>query len=335
MQDKIIKIQSIDFQWPMEDPYLFCAHHRDIYPAGNDQQGIDKSVSNRPLGSDFTLKDGYRMYHGQIVPGFPAHPHRGFETVTIALEGLIDHFDSLGAHGRYGNGDVQWLTTGKGCQHAEMFPLIYTDRDNVGELFQVWLNLPSKDKFADPSYKMLWSEDIPVIQEDDGKTQIKIIAGNYKGTQALAPNPASWASDPVNHVGIFLVKLEPGAAVSFPAVSATLNRNLYYYQGTGQLDMEGTAIQPKSRVKLDGNQSITITNGSHPAWFIILEGEPIQEPVAQYGPFVMNTHEEIQAAFNDYRRTEFGGWPWDRSDPVHERDAGRLARYVDGTEERR
>ena len=108
----VLKVQPIGFQWPMENPFIFCAHHQDEYPQGNKSLGPSVSLSGRSLGSDFSGKDGFSMYHGEEVPGFPVHPHRGFETVTIVLEGFVDHFDSKGATGRYGQGDVQWLTTG-------------------------------------------------------------------------------------------------------------------------------------------------------------------------------------------------------------------------------
>ena len=107
------------------------------------------------------------MYHGEVVPGFPQHPHRGFETVTFVRRGQIDHSDSLGATARFGRGDVQWLTAGKGIVHAEMFPLIDEDGPNPLELFQIWLNLPAVDKMADPYFTMLWHGDIPVIEHKD------------------------------------------------------------------------------------------------------------------------------------------------------------------------
>ena len=120
----ISNIQPLGFNWPTIDPFLFCVHHLDNYPAGNDQLGPAASLAGRNLGQDFTTKDGWRMYHGEIIPGFPAHPHRGFETVTVVLNGFVDHSDSHGAAGRYGNGDVQWMTAGAGLQHSEMFPLL-------------------------------------------------------------------------------------------------------------------------------------------------------------------------------------------------------------------
>jgi quercetin 2,3-dioxygenase len=337
-KSKILKIQNIGFQWEMENPFLFCAHHNDAFPKGNADQGVSVSLGGRNIGSDFSGKDGFSMYHGENVPGFPAHPHRGFETVTIVLKGLIDHFDSKGSSGRYGNGDVQWLTTGSGCQHAEMFPLINQESDNPSELFQIWLNLPSKSKFTEPAYKMLWSEDIPVIQvpgPDNSKTTVSIISGSLNGTRSLDPCPDSWAADRNNNVGIFLLKMEPGASITLPAVTETLIRNLYFYEGDGEIYIDGESVGSSKRVKLPGNEEIIITNGNKISYLLVLEGEPINEPVAQYGPFVMNTEAEIRDAFSDYRKTQFGGWPWNSFDPVNERTAGRFARHADGTLERR
>jgi len=336
--ETIQKIQKIGFQWEMENPFLFCAHHQDAYPKGNEDQGIDRDqLQGRNIGSDFVIKDGYRMYHGQEVPGFPVHPHRGFETVTVVTEGFVDHFDSLGSKGRYGQGDVQWLTTGKGCQHAEMFPLIDGEKANPLELFQIWLNLPAKNKFADPAYKMFWSEDIPVAREvsKDGKTTtVTVIAGSFQDKKAIPPAPDSWAADPANQVGIFLIQMDANAVLSIPAVSAASNRNLYYYSGQS-IRIDGKEIAGSSRIKLAADQAITVVNGDSESFLLLLEAEPINEPVAQYGPFVMNTQEEIQKAFSDYRSTQFGGWPWDQEIPVNDRKTGRFARYTDGTEELR
>ena len=119
-----IKIKPLGFPWETTNPFLFCAYHADAYPKGNGEMGPNESLAGRNIGQDFTIKDGWRMYHGEKVPGFPSHPHRGFETITVVEKGLVDHADSLGASGRYGNGDVQWMTAGKGLQHSEMFPLL-------------------------------------------------------------------------------------------------------------------------------------------------------------------------------------------------------------------
>lgn len=334
MSKSILLKQKIGFQWPMDNPFIFCAHHHDQYPVGNQQQGPAVPLLRRDLGSDFSNKDGFSMYHGEVVPGFPAHPHRGFETVTIVLEGFVDHFDSKGAKGRYGNGDIQWLTTGKGCQHAEMFPLVNQDKPNPLELFQIWLNLPAKDKFVEPEYKMLWSENVPIVKHiDDNEklSEIRIIAGNFDNIKAVRPNTESWAYNPNKHVNIYLVKMEPGAKLIFPKGTTTMNRNLYYYQGEDSIMIDGDSVNEKHRIKLVSHQDIIIDNGSKESRFLFLEAEPINEPVFQYGPFVMSIKEEILKAYQDYQETQFGGWPWDRYDPVNKIDDQRFAQYMDGS----
>src|SRR5262245_5063278 len=167
MPDPVLDSRPLGFPWETADPFLFCVHHDDAYPRGNERMGPDASLAGRNLGMDFEGKDGWRMYHGEVVPGFPGHPHRGFETVTIVRKGYIDHSDSLGATARFGNGDVQWLTAGRGIVHAEMFPLVDREKPNPVELFQIWLNLPAEDKFADPHFSMLWAHEIPSISFTD------------------------------------------------------------------------------------------------------------------------------------------------------------------------
>lgn len=334
MSKKIKLIEKIGFQWGMDSPFLACMHHHDQFPAGNEVQGPAVSLAGRRMGNDFSGKDGFSMYHGEKVPGFPVHPHRGFETVTVVLEGIVDHFDSKGAEGRYGNGDVQWLTTGSGCQHVEMFPLVHQDKENPLELFQIWLNLPAKSKFTDPDYKMLWAEEIPVIKNtnEKGKTAtIRLIAGKYEDKKSLEPTKDSWAAKEENHVGIQLVELEPEAEFYIQAGSKTLNRNLYFYQGSSSITIDGKTIDPSSRIRLSGEEEITVVNGDQTSYVLLLEGEPILEPVAQYGPFVMNSEQEIREAYEDYQNTRFGGWPWNDDEPVHERETGRFARYPDGS----
>src|ERR1700733_10825870 len=137
-------VKPLSFPWVTSDPFLFCVYHQDSFPAGNDKLGAAVSLTIRKIGHYFEGKDGCRMYHGQTIPGFPQHPNRGFETVTIMRQGYIDHSDSLGATARFGPGDVQWLTAGKGIVHSEMFPLLDSKGPNPLELFQIWLNLPAE-----------------------------------------------------------------------------------------------------------------------------------------------------------------------------------------------
>lgn len=336
MYNKLISnIKPLGFTWETNDPFLFCVHHKDDYPKGNDQLGPAASLEGRNPGQDFTKKDGWRMYHGETVPGFPAHPHRGFETVTIVLNGFVDHSDSHGASGRYGNGDVQWMTAGAGLQHSEMFPLLKNDKPNPLELFQIWLNLPQKKKFSKPHYKMLWAEDIPIYMEKDknGKsTKVTVIAGEIEGITAPPPAPDSWAADPENEAGIWLIHIEAGGTWKIPTASLEVNRSLYFYRGS-EINVAGIDIKTYNSIELLADQSMVIENGNEDAYLLLLQGRPINEPVAQHGPFVMNSYAEIQQAFSDYRKNQFGGWPWERRDNVHLREKGRFARYSDGREE--
>ena len=335
MSHRILRIQKIDFHWEMENPFLFCAHHKDQYPKGNVKQEPTISLSGRQLGEDFAIVDGFRMYHGTTIPGFPMHPHRGFETVTIVKKGFVDHFDSFGAYGRYGAGDVQWLTTGAGCQHAEMFPLVSMTEENPLEIFQVWLNLPAKSKMVPPDYKMLWAEDIPEITvgKVGSHSKLRIIAGDWNGARALNPNPNSYAADPKHRVNIIMIEMEPFAEVILPAVSKTYIRNLYFYEGNGNITIANEQIPSSMRVKLDGDSQVEIRNGYEISCLLLLEGEPINEPVVSHGPFVMNTEKEIASAFSEYYHTGFGGWPWQRPDPVNPRESGRFAKYATGHSE--
>ncbi|HPI37780.1 MAG TPA: pirin family protein [Ignavibacteriaceae bacterium] len=336
MYNKIIaNIKPLGFTWETKDPFLFCVHHLDNYPEGNEELGPNASLAGRNLGQDFTTKDGWRMYHGETIPGFPAHPHRGFETVTVVLKGYVDHSDSHGCAGRYGNGDVQWMTAGSGLQHSEMFPLLNKNDKNPLELFQIWINLPRPKKFADPHFAMLWKEEIPVYKEKDktGKEiEVTVIAGKVGGVSAPKPAPDSWASDPKREVGIWLIKMEAGAVWKIPSASLEVNRSLYFYRGTG-VSIAGMNIEPYHSVELLADQEIIIENENEDAYFLLLQGIPINEPVVQHGPFVMNDITEIQQAFADYRRTQFGGWPWKRYDNVHPPEIGRFAKYSDDEEE--
>ncbi len=332
---KIQQIKPLGFQWETQDPFLFCVHHEDKYPKGNRQMGPDISLSGRYLGQDFIVKDGFRMYHGTEVPGFPGHPHRGFETITVVREGLVDHADSTGACGRYGNGDVQWMTAGNGVQHSEMFPCLNTNNDNPLELFQIWLNLPAKSKMVEPCFKMLWSEQVPkksFADQDGNQTHIEILVGSFQELVAASAPPDSWASTDTNMVAIWNIQMDEHAHFVLPAAGQGINRTLYYYTGNG-LQIEGQIIPNYHAVIVDASQDLVLQNTEEIAKILVLQGKPINEPVVQHGPFVMNSKEDIYQAFTDYQRTQFGGWPWPKQDLVHARELGRFAKYADGSEE--
>lgn len=334
--NNILDIRPLGFPWETQDPFLFCAYHRDEYPAGNEAMGVDfENLKGRSIGQDFTIKDGWRMYHGSSMPGFPYHPHRGFETITINKEGVVDHSDSLGAAGRFMAGDVQWMTAGKGIQHSEMFPLIHSDKPNPLEIFQVWLNLPRASKMVDPHFKMLWNEDIPTIahKDDDGHlTTIDLIAGEIDSTKAPRPTPDSWAQRDENAVGVFTVKMEGHAKWTFRGTHAEANRSFFFYKGDS-IKVDGKKIPVEHRISLRADADILLENGTEDSYLLILEGRPINEPVVKHGPFVMNTDEEIRETMKEYSRTQFGGWPWEEREMAHPQNRGRFALHSDGKEE--
>lgn len=333
MSNKAIHaIKSLGFPWETMNPFLFCVHHLDQYPEGNKNMGPEASLAGRNIGNDFTIKDGWRMYHGDTIPGFPMHPHRGFETVTVVLQGMVDHSDSHGAAGRYGNGDVQWMTAGKGLQHAEMFPLIHEKNNNPLELFQIWLNLPAGKKFVEPHFKMLWAEAIPVFKSKDKDTEVTVVAGKIDDVKAPLPAPDSWAADPGNEVAIWRIRMAAGAQWNIPPASPGINRSLFFFKGTSLSINEQEFVGHKA-FELVPDADVSLTNGVQESHLLLLQGKPIQDPVVQYGPFVMNSQVEIQQTMTDFQRTRFGGWPWPRPDQVHGRDKGRFAVYSDGQEE--
>ena len=337
MTSPVLQTVPLGMRWPTIDPFLFCVHHDDAYPAGNPQLGPEASLAGRDLGMDFAAVDGWNMYHGLVVPGFPAHPHRGFETVTYVRRGLIDHSDSLGATARFGRGDVQWLTAGGGIVHCEMFPLVDRTGPNPLELFQIWLNLPGEDKLADPYFTMLWGEDIPTIVavDDEGRsTEITVIAGPLAAAVPLAPPPSSWAARREADVAIWHLRFEPGATWELPPAAPGTARVLYVFEGSG-LSIADEAVGASTAAVVDASAPVEVRAGAEDqVEVLVLQGRPIGEPVAQQGPFVMNTEAELRQAFNDYRRTGFGGWPWPADDPHHGPDADRFARHADGREER-
>jgi redox-sensitive bicupin YhaK (pirin superfamily) len=336
-RDAVLGVAPLQTPWQTEDPFLFCMHHLDRYPAGNRAMGPPRAaLAGHRMGRDFEGVDGWRMYHGRQVPGFPRHPHRGFETVTIVRRGLLDHSDSLGATARFGGGDVQWLTAGSGIQHAEMFPLLRTDGPNDLELFQIWLNLPAARKMVDPHFSMLWQPTIPTLEVEDeaGRVaRVTVVAGRLGEAVAANAPPASYASEAGSDVQMWTIRLAPHAHFTLPAASRGSRRNLYFFDGAG-LRVGGRPIPERHVVSLAAESDVDLTAGSGPVEMVLLGGRPIGEPIARRGPFVMSSEQEIRQAYADYQRTQFGGWPWPSPEPVHERPEGRFALRPDGGLER-
>ena len=307
-----------------------------MYPVGN---AHNMNAPRKGNGADFDWGRPYRMYHGDEIPGFPQHPHRGFETLTLVQEGTCDHTDSLGQAGRYGGdghaGDLQWMTAGAGCVHGENFPLRHSDKPNTLRLFQIWLNLPAKAKFAQPTYRMSWAEEMRFVAGEGG-AECEVAAGSLNGVSpSTPPPPDSWAADPNNDVGVFYITVPPGGSFTLPPAvhGGAINRTAYMCEGPQDgktVTVDGTPI-PRGRAEmtLDARLPCTFSSsapaGSEVAHFLILQGRPLDEPVVQRGPFVMNTAAEIQEANADYRRTQFGGWPWQEDAVVFPRDQDRFA----------
>jgi quercetin 2,3-dioxygenase len=322
--------------WITFDPFLFCVHHRDDYPSGNAALGPDAVLEGRTIGEDFANKDGWNMYHGDVVPGFPRHPHRGFETVTVTRRGFVDHSDSLGATARYGQGDVQWMTAGSGIEHAEMFPLLDERAKNPAELFQIWLNLPARSKFARPYFSMFWKSQVPrlTFADERGRAAIvTLVAGSFGDARPPAPPPDSWAANPEASVAIWSLELQPGARFELPRTAPGIDRTLYVFEGAGVRVGEAD-VQPVTAVRLRHDLAIALEGGPAPSEILLLQGRPIGEPVVKYGPFVMNRRSEIEQAIRDFRSARFGAWPWQGNAPVHARDSGRFAIHADGRKER-
>ena len=337
MSNPILQVRPLGSRWQTTDPFLFCVHHTDRFPQGNDQLGPAASLAGRAIGADFEGKDGWRMYHGDVVPGFPQHPHRGFETVTIVRTGYIDHSDSLGATARFGMGDVQWLTAGAGVVHSEMFPLLDPKGPNKLELFQLWLNLPAKSKMVPAYFTMFWNDQIPrrfYADANGRKVEVTVIAGAFSDVEPLPPPPHSWGADPDSDLAIWSIAMEEGATWAVPPAAGTDTvRTLHQFAGKG-LTVAGQDIPGPAAVQVRADESITVEASRGPIEILLLQGRPIGEPVAQYGPFVMNTRAELEQAFADYRRTQFGGWPFPSNAPVHPREQGRFAKHADGRVER-
>jgi redox-sensitive bicupin YhaK (pirin superfamily) len=301
LSSAILRREESSFPLRTLDPFLFCVFHLDMYPSG------DPAHMRAPIrgdGADFTLTKSkpFRMYHGEGVPGFPVHPHRGFETLTVTLQGLVDHADSIGASGRYGEGDLQWMNAGRGVQHQEMFPLVKVKAPNTLKLYQLWLNLPARSKMSQPEYKMQWAENVRSVAGEGGAKALCYV-GRLGEAVGAEPPPQSWAADASHHVGVFILCLPPGGGFTLPPEpGAGVQRMAYVTMGS----VEGVESD-KTTLTLDPTKAHPFTNtGAEYAEVLVLQGVPIGEPVAQQGPFVMNTRAELAKAYSDFRETGFG-----------------------------
>eukprot|EP00897_Mesotaenium_endlicherianum_P009242 jgi/Mesen1/8346/ME000463S07802 len=245
---------------------------------------------------------GPTEYQPGSAKGAPDHPHRGFETVTYIIEGSHEHKDSSGARGKLGTGDVQWMTAGSGVVHSEMPSREIQEKGGRVHGFQIWVNLPRKDKMIAPRYQDVPSGSIPIATSEDGKVWVKVVAGEAMGRTAVIETHT-----PI----VFLhIKLQPGG--EFEQVLPSAYHGLaYVFGGRGVVGAKKTPIKKHQVASLSPNgDSVYFGNPADsadgPMDVLLLGGQPIREPVARYGPFVMNTVEELQQAFSDFRSGKMG-----------------------------
>ena len=245
-----------------------------------------------PLFDPFLLLDNFASCNpSDYEAGFPWHPHRGIETVTYMLEGQVEHGDSLGNVGRIDSGDVQWMSSGSGILHQEM----PKRKEGMFQGFQLWVNLPAKLKMSDPSYLGLTAKDIPVVQQDGGT--VKVVAGRFQNVEG----PVRGLNVDPTYLDVALL---PGERFRLP-VKKGYTAFAYTVDGATKFPGKEGSLAPKRAVLLDDGDLVEAEAGPEGGRFLLVSGRPLHEPVAWYGPIVMNTHQEIEAAARELRRGTF------------------------------
>ncbi len=326
----VIKEQSAKLHWDTADPFLFASHHYDLYPKGNELQAPPYAeIRGKDLGQDYRKRFGYRMYTGKVTPGFQLHAHWGYETITVASKGYVDHFDSLGNQGRYGEGDVQWITAGGRYHHCEMYPLVHQDRENPQLITQIMLNLPLAEKNTEPTVRTIWKEELSVLEGEGWKATV--IAGEFEGKKGIDPPKNSWASDPGHHVLILRIEMEAGASVDLPP-SRSIHRNIYTTEGP--VSIRDVTYPTGTRLKIDPTVPVTVHMGDVPSEVWVLEGDPINEKQVSWGPVVLGSTKEVRDANNTIRQRELEEWSWEYVNQKQPLGTERFFRSADGSEYR-
>lgn len=224
----------------------------------------------------------------EYIAGFPAHPHRGFITFTYMLDGHMEHHDSMGNRGELDSGGVQWMKAASGVIHSEMPRQV----DGLLRGFQLWINLPAHEKMSDPAYQEFPANKIPEVERTG--TQVRVLAGEYQ-------DQAGVIKDPNTQVCYLDVKLDAEVAFNLP-IPTSHNAFLYIFEGTAT--SQAQALPQHSLVVLGAGDELAVQAGSRGARFIVVAGKPLNEPIVQYGPFVMNTREEIEQALTDHQHNQ-------------------------------
>ena len=279
---------------------------------------LKRSIGVEPNYYDpFLMLDEFGSENSEdYVAGFPPHPHRGIETVTYMLAGDFEHKDSTGGEGRMTAGDVQWMKTGSGIIHSEMPAM------KEGKLhgFQLWINMPAKLKMSKPEYIYIDADKMSVHQDQD--KQVKVIAGKFEKAEGPQKNHNV---DPI----YFHILLNEGKMFKCD-VPEEHNSFIYLLKGEIKIgEKEHDQTKDSNLILLERGNELHV-KANKKSEFLFIAGKPINEPVAQYGPFVMNHQYEIQETMQEYQSTQFGGWPWPKPDHVHAKESGRFAKYADG-----
>jgi redox-sensitive bicupin YhaK (pirin superfamily) len=235
--------------------------------------------------------------------GAPDHPHRGFETVTYVLAGENEHRDSYGNADVLRPGDVQWMTAGGGVIHSEMPTPRFQREGGVQEGFQIWVNLAAADKMMTPRYQTLRADDIPRATSEDGRVAVRIIAGESLGHSARIDTRVP--------IQMLHFTIQPGGS-ALQSVPAEQNGLIYVFKGVARIGSDNREVREGQAALLEAGDAVAIdvdAGASGPAELLLLSGKPLNEPVARYGPFVMNTREQIEQAFRDYQSGRFGEIP--------------------------
>jgi len=232
--------------------------------------------------------------------GAPDHPHRGFETVTYVLAGRMQHRDSTGRTGDLTPGDVQWMTAGSGLIHSELPEPAFFESGGVMHGFQIWVNLPRAHKMTAPRYQEIGAKGLPVAESPDGKVWVRVIAGEALGAKAVI--------DTFTPISYLHFKVQPGGSIDQP-IAADHNTFAWVFSGEAALGPEGKRVTDGHMATFGPGDSVRVAvpaDATGPAELLLLSGRPLNEPVARYGPFVMNTKQEILQAFEDYRAGKLG-----------------------------
>lgn len=243
----------------------------------------------------FDYNSKYNFPASEIPKGVGVHPHRGFETVTLAYKGRVEHADSSGGGGIIGEGDVQWMTAASGVLHKEFHESEWSKNGGEFQMVQLWVNLPAAHKMSTPKYQALENKNIPKVDIDGGLGYIEVVSGEYQGTKGAAST-----FSPVN---LFNAKLKATAKVDFE-FPENFNTGLLVLEGSVKVNGQDVATD---HFVLFANKGEKIElEATEDALVLVLSGEPINEPIAAYGPFVMNTEDEIKQAFRDFQTGKFG-----------------------------